>query len=465
MSQEKKASRDSAPSIRWRLLTLLLLPSIGVLGAGTLSDYFASSVPLTQAYDQALLDSALAIADHIEVGEDGAPVLRLPAEALAILHADRYDSIYFKVTGSNGRVLAGEADLPSLHDRWATAIYGDAHYRGEPIRLVGHTTRTPAGAITITVGETLHKRDRAKAFALSTSLAVDLAELGVILIMILVGVRLALKPLGLVQAEIDRRSPKDLAPLPVEPVPIEVRSGILALNRLFEMVRATGDAQRRFLESAAHQLRTPLTGITAQLELMSQEEPDAARRERLNAVLDGAQRLTHTTQQLLTLARSDEAANLNWEFAPVDLAALVESVITARLTSADLSGIDLGAQIEPASAHGVAWLLHEALSNLANNAIAYTPRGGCVTLHCGMHAGAPFLKVVDDGVGIPAAERDQVMQRFFRASNTRGSGSGLGLAIVREVAQLHAATVSISDGPGGRGTSIELRFPALSGAF
>ena len=90
----------------------------------------------------------------------------------------------------------------------------------------------------------------------------------------IVGVGLALKPLRIIGAEIERRSPKDLAPLPLGPVPIEIRSGIRTLNRLFETVRATGDAQRRFLESAAHQLRTPLTGISAQLELMSTDEPD-----------------------------------------------------------------------------------------------------------------------------------------------------------------------------------------------
>ncbi len=460
MSQEKKVNRDSAPSIRWRLLTLLLLPSMAILGAGTLSDYFASSIPLTQAYDQALLDSALAIADHVEVGDDDALVLNLPADALAILRADTHDSIYFKVTGPDGRVIAGDADLPSLRARSAFAARGDARYRGEPIRLVGHAAHTSAGAVTVTVGETLHKRDRARAAILSTSLAVDLAELGVILIMILLGVRLALKPLRIIGAELERRSPRDLAPLPLEPVPIEIRSGIRTLNRLFDTVRATGDAQRHFLESAAHQLRTPLTGISVQLELMHADEPDTARRERLNAVLDAARRLTQTTQQLLTLARSDQAANLNWEFVPVDLRQLVEAVVTDRLASADRAGIDLGAHVEPASIPGVAWLLREALANLADNAIAYTPSGGSVTLHCGLREGARFLMVVDDGVGIPPAEREQVMQRFFRASNTHGSGSGLGLAIVREVAQLHDATVSIGDGPQGRGTSIEIRFAA-----
>lgn len=235
---------------------------------------------------------------------------------------------------------------------------------------------------------------------------------------------------------------------------------VQTLNQLFATVRTTNEAQRRFIESAAHQLRTPLTGICAQLELMSTEERDSALRQRLLAVLDGARHLTRTTQQLLTLARSEEAANLHWEKLAVDLPRLVEHVVSERIAAADIAGIDLGAQMEPATVQGVEWLLTEALGNLVNNAIAYTPQGGVVTVHCGYKAGRPYLGVTDTGVGIPPAEREQVMERFFRASNTRGAGSGLGLAIVHEVAQLHRARISIDSGPEGHGTSIEILFTA-----
>lgn len=205
----------------------------------------------------------------------------------------------------------------------------------------------------------------------------------------------------------------------------------------------TGEAQRRFLESAAHQLCTPLAGISAQLGLMTGNEVNPPRRGQLAAVLGGAQRLAHTTQQLLTLARSDQAANPQFELAPVDLPGLIEVVVEERLAAADRARIDLGAQIEPAAVNGVGWLLHEALGNLVDNAIAHTPVGGSVTVQCGLKAGAPFLRVVDTGVGIPPDERELVMERFHRGSNARGMGSGLGLPIVREVAQLHGGTVSI----------------------
>lgn len=465
MNPRTEAVDETAPSIRGRLLVLLLLPAIGILTLGTLTDYLTSGAPFRDAYDQALLDSALAIADHVGSDADGKPRLVLPPEAVSLLRTDKYDSIYFKVTTRDGRYVAGDRDLPDLARHSVATSRGDARYRDEPIRLVSFTPRDGSGPVTITVGETLRKRDRVRATILSTSLAVDLGEFGVILAMILLGVRIAMNPLHDVEAQIEKRSPKDLSALSLAAVPVEIQSVVQTLNRLFATVRATNEAQRRFIESAAHQLRTPLTGICAQLELMSNEERDPARQQRLLAVLDGARHLTRTTQQLLTLARSEEAANLHWERLAVDLPRLVEDVVTERIASADIAGIDLGAQIEPATVQGVKWLLAEALGNLVNNAIAYTPRDGVVTVHCGYKDGMPYLRVTDTGVGIPAAERERVMERFFRASNTRGTGSGLGLAIVHEVAQLHHARIVIDAGPGGQGASIEILFPASESAL
>ncbi|MEJ0034787.1 MAG: sensor histidine kinase N-terminal domain-containing protein [Gammaproteobacteria bacterium] len=455
---------ERVPSVRRRLFALLLLPAIGVLIAGTLSDYFTAAAPFREAYDQALIDTAIAVSTHVEVDQDGKPKIVLPPDAVSILRADSYDSIYFRVSGPDGRFIYGDEDLPELAPRVNNPARGDATYRGEKIRLVSYRTLGPAGAITVSVGETLHKRDRARRNILTTSLAVDVAQLGLVLAMIWFGVRVALAPLQNVEAQIAHRSARDLAPLGTASVPIEIRSLVSALNRLFLTVTQTSAAQRRFLESAAHQLRTPLTGLQAQLELLADEEAGSPTQPRLLMALEGARRLGHTTHQLLTLARSDQAANLNWELVPIDLPSIVETVITDRLTAADAAGIDLGAEIEPASVRGVAWLLTEALGNLTNNAIAYTPKGGSVTVRCGVREGAPFLRVTDTGIGIPPEERTRVLERFFRASNTRGGGSGLGLAIVNEVAQLHGAAVAIDAGPDGKGTAITIQFPVPPGA-
>jgi two-component system sensor histidine kinase TctE len=453
---------ERSRSIRRRLLGLLLLPSVLVLAAGTLSDYFTAVTPFRQAYDQSLIDGALALAANVRLNADNKPALTLPPEAVAILRADSSDSVYYRVSDSKGALIAGDANLPEAPRSSVNPARADARYLGEPIRVISYHTYTNAGMLTVSVAETTHKRDGVRTAILSSSLVVDLLELGIVLAVIGFGTRLALAPLREVQEQIAQRSARDLAPLPLDRVPVEIRSIVGTLNRLFNTVSASATAQRRFLESAAHQLRTPLTGIQAQLELMVEDEADAPKRQRLTLMLEAAHRLAHTTQQLLTLARSDEAANLRWELEDVSLAVIVENIVADRVAAADQAGVDLGAEICPATVKGVGWLLNEAVGNLANNAIAHSPAGAQVTVRCGVERDVPFVEVTDAGVGIPPEERERVFERFVRGSNARGAGSGLGLSIVREVAQLHGATVEVDAGPNGKGTSVTLRFPALS---
>jgi two-component system sensor histidine kinase TctE len=168
------------------------------------------------------------------------------------------------------------------------------------------------------------------------------------------------------------------------------------------------------------------------------------------AALEGARRLARTTQQLLALARSDAASRTESLQEEISLPEMIKVCVEARLASADACGIDLGADFESAVTRGSAWMLEEALGNLTDNAIAATPTGGSVTLRCGMTGGCAWFEVGDTGVGIPAAERAQVFERFYRASNARAAGSGLGLAIVREVARLHRAALTVEDGVDGR---------------
>ena len=448
----------TAPSIRKRLLALLLLPAVLILIAGTLSDYFTALAPYRDAYDQALFDAALAISGHVRVDSQGRRTLSLPADAIAILRYDTYDSIFFKVTTEAGEFIAGDRDLPELHDNTTNPARGYARYHRESVRLVTYRAKGSTGTLEVSVAETLHKRDHTRSRILFSALAVDIAQLSLVLALIWIGVGLALGPLRSVEAQISRRSARDLTPLPGESIPTEIAGLVAALNRLFVTVRATSDAQRRFLGSAAHQLRTPLTGLQVQLELLTEDPAAAPVRERLAALLEATQRLTHTTQQLLALARSDEAANLSWEFTRIELSEVVEATVADRISAALAAGIDIGADTQPGTIQGVRWLLLEALSNLVNNAIAHTPTGGTITVRSGVVADTEFLEVSDSGIGIPVDERERVLERFFRGSNARGAGSGLGLAIVAEVAQLHGAAVAIDSGPDGKGTTVRMTF-------
>jgi two-component system sensor histidine kinase TctE len=125
--------------------------------------------------------------------------------------------------------------------------------------------------------------------------------------------------------------------------------------------------------------------------------------------------------------------------------------------------IDLGFDLADAQVTGDALLLREALANLIHNALEYTPHGGRVTVRTGLRNAEPFLEVEDDGPGIPPAEREQVLERFYRVAGTTGTGSGLGLSIVREIAVAHGARMEISAGEGAGGAAagckVGLTFP------
>lgn len=453
------ARADSTPSVRRRLLVTLFLPAAVVLLAGIVTDYLFALRPFTQAYDRVLLESALVIAAHVQPDPNGQLRLTLPADALTVLRSDSQDSIFFRVAAADGAFVAGDADLPVADSFASNPSQFDAEFSGAPVRVVSYRTYTGSRAFTVTMGETTHKRDELRDRVLLTALLADALVLGLILALIWFSVRMSLGPLREVEDQVSRRSASDLTPLAVARAPAEISSMVQALNRLFRVVRETAASQRQFLDNAAHQLRTPLAGIQAQLELMSADEKDPLRQERLRRILDGARRMSRTTQELLMLARADEGANPNWQLEEVELPSIVESAIASDLSAAESAGIDLGAQIQPASVQGIGWLLAEAVRCLVENALAHTPRGGSVTVGCGVDGGSPYLEVVDTGIGIPAAERDRVVERFFRATNSRGVGSGLGLAIVNDVAALHGGQLAIGAGPGGTGTAVRVTFP------
>ena len=108
---------------------------------------------------------------------------------------------------------------------------------------------------------------------------------------------------------------------------------------------------------------------------------------------------------------------------------------------------------------GHEWLLREALSNLVDNAVKYTPARGTVTIRCGRRGGIAFLEVEDDGPGIPAAERAHALERFYRVQGTQGEGNGLGLAIADEIAKLHHGHLALASGAGERGLKVTLTLP------
>jgi len=203
-----------------------------------------------------------------------------------------------------------------------------------------------------------------------------------------------------------------------------------------------------------------LAGAQAQLELALSESKPEQHQQLLERVSASMERLSHTITQLLSLARNQQDASHNMALTPVNLNKIAQEVTTDMVPTAIKKGLDLGfeADSQKTMVLGDSKRLKEMLYNLVDNAVLYTPAGGKVTVKVQREAGEIVLSVIDNGPGIPKAEREKVFERFHRVMGTGQEGSGLGLSIVMEIAQLHQANVEIADEPRKKGLNIQVSF-------
>jgi two-component system OmpR family sensor kinase len=314
------------------------------------------------------------------------------------------------------------------------------------------------GSELVQVAQPLALRDQLAASLALSTIVPWLVAAPMIALLLWFAIARALKPLERLAAAVGRRSPNELAPLPAEGWPREITPLVGALNGLLSRLDGTLGAQKAFVADAAHELRTPLAAVHLQAELAERARGEPERAAALDALRGGLKRATRVVEQLLSLAREDHAPARAPHVA-VDLAALARDVVAAHAGIAAAKDVDLGAeQLEPLTVEGDRGALATLAANLVDNALRYTPPGGHVDVIVERRDGAPALVVRDDGPGIPAAERVQVFERFSRGSHADAPGSGLGLAIVERIAQRHDATVTLADGPGGRGLEATVRF-------
>lgn len=428
-------------SLRRQLLLWLLLPQLVLwVAVGTLAYRIALNYAL-KGIDQSLTQSVRSLARQVKPAGSGL-YIDFPRAAQAIMEEDPGDPVSYMVSSPPGRFVLGNVGRELLPAPPVTAPRGepvlyDAPYGGKPFRHAAlEMDYGDAGEpqrLRVQVAKSLAVRERI-AGELVYDMLVPLALLGAMLgLLVNAGVARGLKPLQRLQSEMVEKSVEALHPIEMARAPREVHALADAVNRLLAAVRRSMQQEKRFLSDAAHQLRTPLAGLKGQLELAIAETDPEARRARLLKVNAAVERSSHLVHQLLSLARSEQEVPME----TLDAAQLAREL--AREWAPRMLGqaVDFGYEgQESLAVRGNAVLLREALENLIQNAAIYAGAGSTITLRVRSEGDGAVLEVEDNGPGLSEAERQQVFERFVRASHAPG-GVGLGLAIVREIAQRH----------------------------
>ncbi|WP_150047456.1 MULTISPECIES: sensor histidine kinase [Methylomonas] len=455
-------------SLRAQLLLRLTVPLTVVVMLDAAVSYFIALHYADLVYDRWLLDSAKSLAQQVEEQKDKTS-FELPPDAVEVFRWDAMDKTFFKIESATGEFVSGDKGFPSSAPTLFTKqepFYYDGEIQGQRVRIVSVQPRRAAdesGDVLVSVAETLNKR---RSMMNEILFAVVLPQILLVLITglhIWTGINRGLRPLNDLAKLIAQRSARDLNPIPDAGVPLEVRSLTHTINALLHRLSANLQSQQRFIENAAHQLRTPLAGLKVHAERALLTDNIESMKPALTHIKHSADRVTHLSTQLLVLARSESILQSAREFKATDLAELARNCAMDWVPKALERTIELGfdAPAQIVRVAGDATLLRELLSNLLDNAIDYGKPGGYIGVKI-QATPKPSLIVEDDGPGIQANELDKIFERFYRIPGSPGEGCGLGLAIVKEIAELHAARIQIGAGHGGRGTRIEIGFESLT---
>jgi two-component system sensor histidine kinase TctE len=376
-------------------------------------------------------------------------------------------NVYYRIATEDRLVELGNADLPPPAMPLASGkpMFSDADYHGERIRVASYARplAQPISSdgdqrIVIQVAEEVTSRSEFTRNLLLDAVSRDLLLIAIGAVLLTLLINTVLDPLRRLRREVLARAPEDLTPLDATAAPREVAPLVEAINHHVLRNRELAEQRRRFVDDASHQLRTPLATLATQVSYALREPAPAEVRTTLQAIKRQLDDTVRRTNQMLALARADSA---EFETAAVDLGSLAEQVTREWWHEAREHKIDLGLEADdgPVTVRAHDGMLREALRNLLHNALKYTPAGGHVTVKVSCEPTHAELAVIDDGPGIPPAERARAGERFFRASNVSQSGSGLGLAIVRSVAQRLGGTMQVAAGAGDAGCVVSLRLP------
>ena len=457
-------------SVRWTLLALLL-PALVVLMAGELwLSYRELRTAGNAAYGRSLAGAIKGIDARVSTDSGGLSV-ELPYQTLEFFQLVANGRVFYRITTNDGLVTLGNADLPEPKVRLRLGVphFYDAEYFGEPIRVGAYERRldkplygAQAQNLIILVAETTDARASFVKGLLRQAAGLDALLVLVIATLMTAAVVLALRPLLRVRAEVLARAEDDLAPMDPSRVPQEIRPLVEAVNQHIAKWTRLAAGQKQFLEDASHQLRTPLAVLRTQIEYARREPELGKVRDALTAMQGGIERSTRMVNQLLALARVSNEMAWAESTETVALSRMAHGVARSLLQEARRKRQDF-VFLEPAQevfVDGTEVLLREAVMNLVDNAIKYTPEGGHITLAVDARGGDARVAVSDDGPGIEDLAPARIGERFRRGRSAPAGGAGLGLAIAKAIMERHAGRLEVEGHAPAPGLTARLVLPA-----
>ena len=433
-------------SLRARLLWFLLAAIVLAAGAQALVAYRTVLKEADDIFDYHMQQMALSL-------RAGLP----PSAAVGGLGSgeQNFDFVVQVWTADGVRIFesAEQAALPQL----AVLGFADVRARGTTYRVFSMQT---SGLVIQVAQDMAARRNMAGALALRTIAPVALMAPLLMLVVWWVVSR-SLAPVARVRGQVASRQADDLSPVSEENLPDEVRPLVQELNLLFDRVRHAFDAQKHFVADAAHELRSPLAALKLQVQGLQRASDAASRELAVSRLVAGIDRATRLVEQMLALARHEASMAAGAKSEPVDLAEVARLAISDAVAAAQARRIDIGiSHADAAVVNGQPEALRMLLRNLIDNAVKYTPEEGRVDVGIASLGAAVELSVDDSGPGLPEAERERVLDRFYRSGEPQAPGSGLGLAIVKSIAQMHGATVALAASPTLGGLRVLVRFAA-----
>ena len=398
--------------------------------------------------------------------------------SISLLLNEPHDKMFYSIRDDQGHFLFGNPDViyqkaddldPADPDDF-NVYFGKI--KNESVRIVSipveHSINKVKKQFFIQVAETRNQRTEIQRQIIFWIVIPQLILLISALILVRFAVKRGLSPILYLNEKIIARSYKDLKPIDIQNVPLEVDRLVGSLNNLMGELDNAIKSENRFVNDAAHQLRTPLAGILAQIQLAQESQDVEEIKRRLEQISQSSKRLIHIINQLLSLSKTQPEAMHASQFVELDLVVLVKKTMEDLFSLADLKKIDLGfdGSNEAAFIMGDEQKLYDLIHNLIENGIKYTPNLGKVNVSIKSKDNKICLIVEDTGKGIPKEDQPNVFKRFYRGDNVTQSGedagAGIGLAIAKEIANMHEATIEIDSRNEKPGTRFYVYFDAVA---